>query len=224
MKKLILIFTGALAFVTNSFSQSTASEINKNFYLADANISILINYIPEGWTFIASGDTFIIRSCDTAWVLEENRINVPREDNEKRIQRILAKGKRIIPEILIKYEVKWSLDKIQQAKIFNTSIENKIQQLEKKYNIDQIEKKVSKNGIEYFPINEKENKLLDAYYKEKEELTTKKINIPDFHTQKYSLYIISKQGCNDENHIIHPDNLSTELYTILTYIREICGQ
>jgi hypothetical protein len=166
-----ILFSVILLMITLSgaSAQSSESEVVKEFYKADGHISIVLNYIPQGWKFAAVEDRFEITSPDTVWVLEENRINAAPENKEDQIRRIKAKGTRVIPEIIIRYENKWSPEKIQQSKIFNATIDDKINKLPQKYDIVQLlDKKLStKNQIVYTGSNDKEKRLIEQYENEK---------------------------------------------------------
>jgi hypothetical protein len=218
----IILFTIAL----NAMAQSTEREIAKEFYKGDRYLSIVINYIPKGWDFSASGDNFIIKCTDTVWMLEENRINAAPESREQQIKRIQSKGIRVVPQIVMHYESKWTLDKMQQSKIYNAGIEDEISKLPGKYNITGLvnKKLSSKNQVVYTGTNDKEKKLIEQYYAEKAKLEAKKMVMPDFHTEKFSLFITSTKGNNDNFHLVYPDKPSLEIYTILSTFREVCGK
>lgn len=227
MKKILLTsLVFSLIHSSAILAQSSESEIEKAFYMSDQYISIVLNYMPKGWSFNAVGDKFILTSPDTVWVLEENRNNAPVEKKEDLIKRIKESGIRVIPEIVIRYEDKWTPDKIQQSLIQNAAIDNEIAGLPEKYNITQLfDKKLSsKNHTVYTATNEKEKGLIVQFEKEKSSLLAKKVILPDFHTQKYSLFLISSQGKNDDMHVVYPDRPSLELYTIISTFREVCGK
>ena len=82
----------------------------------------------------------------------------------------------------------------------------------------------SKDKAVYTPKTETDKKRILDYYKEREMLQSKIIKLPDFSSQKYSLFIISTTGCNDDNHLVYPDEASVELYGILNFLREVCGK
>jgi|WetSurMetagenome_2_1015567.scaffolds.fasta_scaffold226266_2 hypothetical protein len=207
-------------------AQSTEHEILKEFYKADANISIVLNYIPKNWVFTADSNHFTITCTDTVWVLDENRINAPFEKKEDQIARIKNNGKRIVPEIVLQYVNKWTPDQIQQANIHNAIYDDEIHKLPKKLNIECLrDKKLSgKNATIYTPTNEQEKKRIEQYEIELTRLQDKKIRLPDFHSEKYSLFIESVYGRADDYHLVYPGENSLELYTILNTFREVCGK
>jgi hypothetical protein len=82
----------------------------------------------------------------------------------------------------------------------------------------------SKGNIIYTPKTETDKKRIADFYIEREKLQGKIIKLPELSSQKYSLFILAKDGCNDESHIVYPDEASVELYSILSFLREICGK
>jgi hypothetical protein len=222
------IFTAVLILLV-SFemkAQSTESEISKEFYKADANISIVLNYIPKNWVFTADSNHFTITCTDTVWILDENRINAPMEKKEDQIARIKSNGKRIVQVIVLRYVNKWTPDQLQQAKIQNAYYDDEIHKLPSKYNIEYLrDNKLSgKRGTIYTPTNEQEKKRIEQYEMELAKLQGKKTILPDFHSEKYSLFLESTTGKMDDNHLVYPGENSIELYTILSTFREICGK
>ncbi len=212
--------------ISKAHAQYTEKEAQGKGYLSDAIVGIIINYLPQGWTFRDSANFFIIQRADSIWELNENTSNTLKEKKDDRNARIRANGKKTVAKILIRYEKKWDFIKIQEASFNNTSIISQIASLEKKYDISKLKdsKLSSKSGIVYTPVTEDDTKRLQNYYKEKKDLEQKTMKIPDYSTEKFSLFIISKTGCIDDEHWVYPDKASVETYTVLSLIREVCGK
>ncbi len=207
-------------------AQSSEEEITKEPYRSDAIISMIINYLPAGWTFTESNGFYIIQKTDSIWVLAENTLNAPAEKKEEKIKRIKANGIKTVAKILVRYEKKWDFIKIQEVSFNNMSVNNEITALESKYNIAKLKdtKLSSKSKIVYTPLNEDDVKRINDYYAEKKQLEDKLIKSPDFSSQQYSLFVISKTGIIDEDHSVFPDKASVECYTIMALMREVCGK
>jgi hypothetical protein len=222
----MISFSFILATPAKIQAQYSEEEIVKKGYTTDGIINILIDYIPTGWKFIEDSGTFIFQRIDLVWELSENTSNVPFEKKEDRIKRILANGKKTVSKIVIKYEDKWDFLKVQEASLNNTSVYNEISSLPQKYQITDLkDTRLSyKSKIVFTPKTDADKKRISAYYNERMKLEGKIIKLPDQNTQKYSLFIVSQTGCNDDSHLIYPDNASIELYSILNFIREICGK
>lgn len=223
----ITSFFAALAISsTVAFAQSSEREINKEFYKADAQLSIVINYLPTAWVFSADQEFFLITAPDSAWVLEENMADSRAESKESRTERIKKSGTRILPQVVIRFEEKWSSDKVQMAKIGNAAIDDEIRKLPAKYHIQHLADTIqsSKSKKVFTATNDKETRLIAQYNNELNQLIAQRVKLPDFHSEKYSLFIYSITGADDENHLVYPANASLEVYTVLSTFREICGK
>jgi hypothetical protein len=208
------------------FAQSSESEISTEFYKADAQLSIVLHYLPAHWAIIADDTSFTLRSSDTVWVLDENRINAPMEKKEIQQERIKKFGKRVFPEIYIRYEAKWTPEQIQMAKITNAAIDGEVRGLPAKFHISLLYDSTASTKFMtvYTPTNEKERKLIEQYQAERERQLQGKVVLPDFHSEKYSLFITKITGAGDEMHLVFPDQPSVDIYTILSTFREVCGK
>ena len=215
------------AFSFNNVSaQSSEAEIAREPYRSDAIISMILYYMPAGWTFREADGHFIIQRNDSIWELEENTMSTINEKKEDKNRRIQANGKKTVAQIVIKYEKKWDFIKIQEASFKNLSITNEINALSSKYKIAHLKdaRQSTKEKIVYTPVTREDVKLIETYYAEKKRLEAQMIHTPDYSTQQYSLFIISKSGCIDEAHAVFPDKASLECYSILALLREVCGK
>jgi len=226
ISRIISVFAAIVVSSTMALAQSSEREINKEFYKADAQLSIVINYLPTGWSFSSAQDLFLITARDSAWVLEENMADSPAESKESRTERIKKSGTRILPQVVIRFEEKWSSDKVQMAKIGNAAIDDEIRKLPAKYRIQHLADTVqsSKSKKVYTATNDKETRLIAQYNNELNQLIAQRVKLPDFHSEKYSLFIDRITGAGDETHLVYPANASLEVYTVLSTFREICGK
>ena len=223
----ICIFLSLLfASAKNLKAQYTEEEIVKKGYTTDGIINILIDYLPKGWNFKEENSNFIFQRNDSIWELTENTLNVPIEKKDEKNKRIISNGKKTVSKIVIRYEDKWNFLKIQEATLLNQNTYNEIRLLPEKYNITALKdsKLSSKSHIVYTPKTESDKKRISDYNIEKEKLKGKIIKLPEMSSQKYSLFIEIKSGCNDEAHLVYPDEASVELYSILSFLREVCGK
>ncbi|HOY32022.1 MAG TPA: hypothetical protein PKW80_09100 [Bacteroidales bacterium] len=219
----ILFFTAGISAVSAQYSEE---ELITTGYRSDGIINILIDYLPAGWTFHESNGFFIIQRTDSIWVLSENTLNVPFEKQKERNERIIKNGKRAVSKIVIRYEDKWDFLKFQEASLTNSAVQNEIIQLPEKIGIKELrDSKLSTKGhTVYTPQSEADEQKISKYYVERKKLEDKIIRTPDNNTQKYSLFVVSKIGCNDDAHIVSPDEASVELYSIISFINEISGK
>ncbi len=219
---LVVLLLGSL----HSQAQSSAREIDQAFYKADPQISILIHHLPAGWTFRATDGLFLISAPDSAWVLESAPEDLQAPGKAAREERIRREGKKVLPQVILGYEAKWSADQLQLVKIANAAIDDEIRKLPVKHNLMGLKDTVlsSKLRIVYTPKNEKDAKRLQQYEKELLKLTAEKKRMPDFHSGNYSLSIREVTGAGDETHWVAPASASLEVYTVLSTLREICGR
>jgi len=207
-------------------AQASEEEIVTTGYRSDGIINIIIEYLPKGWTFRESNGFFIIQRTDSILVINENTLNVPVEKKEAKNNRIIKNGKKAVGKIIIRYEDKWDFLKFQEASLNNSSVYNEISLLPEKIGISQLKdtKLSAKGNTVYTPQNDQDKAKIEKYYSERKKLENKIVKTPDNNTQKYSLFIVSKSGCNDDSHIVYPDEASVELYRIISFINEICGK
>ncbi len=220
------MFVCSFFFIFESQAQWSEEEVEKKGYISDDIMNIIISHLPDGWNFADEDGYFIFQRKDSIWELAESASKVTGEKKADKNKRIQAEGKKTIAKIILKYEKKWDFIKIQEATISNQKIDNEIVNLAQKHKISGLKdlKLSSKEGIVYTPKTENDKKRIAEYYAEKKQLEEKIIRLPEMSSQKYSLFIISKSGGNDESHIIFPEEASLEMYTILSLCREVCGK
>ncbi len=224
--KLVIATLFVLLYSQKINAQYSEEEIVTKGYTKDAIINILIDHLPNGWKFTDTNNCFIFQRTDSILVLTENTLNVPIEKKEDKIKRIQALGKKAVSKIVIKYEPKWDFLKVQEVATNNSSVYNELRLLPKKYKIVDLKdtKLSTKENIIYTPKNDADAKKIANYYIEKKQIEEKIIKSPDLSSQNNSLFIVSMSGCNDENHIVFPDEASVEVYSFMTFCREICGK
>ncbi|MDD4213938.1 MAG: hypothetical protein PHR81_03920 [Bacteroidales bacterium] len=222
----LAIFINLNLFSIKANAQSSEAEIFTTGYRTDATINLIINYLPKGWTFSESNGNFIIQRSDSVWVLKTNTVNVKKEKKEARQERIVRDGLKTVAKIVIRYEDKWDFLKRQEANLHNSSVNSEIRKLPEKMGIQHLKdaKLSGKGNIVYTPVTEQDKIKIDNYYKERAKLEATLIRIPDHSTQKYSLFIISKIGCNDDSYFVFPSESSVELFGILNFINEVSGK
>jgi hypothetical protein len=224
--KTIVFLLPFIIHINNSMAQASEKEISKEFYRADGNINLIINYLPAGWSFREENGCFIISRKDSALMLIDTSMNFSTEKSEARNKRIQEHGVKILPQIVIRHEDKWDFLRIQEAQIRNSELQGQLYNLADKMGVAPLlDAKLSRKGRPvYTAVTEADKKKLANYYKEKEKLEKKIITVPDFSSQNYSLFIVSSTGKIDDTHIVYPASASNEVYTILALFREACGK
>ncbi|MBI2264436.1 MAG: hypothetical protein HYU64_04610 [Armatimonadetes bacterium] len=195
--------------------------------MKDSTLAKLEASLPSGWEMFVQDDEITIRRKAEIWALFENRINAPvsRESAEARAERIRKNGQKSICRFVFRIEKKWTTEKIKEARESNESLLKAAGALPRKYGIvGFLDEHLSRKGeLVFIGKTEDDKKRIDAYRKERESLLAGFIKIPDCTTEKYSLFLLRKEGMEDDLHIIHPEEASREMYAIQSRLHELCG-
>ena len=219
MKTIIIIFC-VILFPLSQKAQNVDTIFN---YHDDYILNKIIPVLPKGWTFNEKDNKFIITRSDSVYVADRKKIaNIL--DTKLKFDTIIKYGHKVPCEIIYNYEPKWSFEQTTKASSNNIQINQQIKKLPEKYNIAYLldKSKSTRFNSVYTGKTEKEKQLIEQYEKEKNELTSKLIKMPNYHTEKYSLFLEVMSGCNDNENYVYPDKASLELYDILTLFMELC--
>jgi hypothetical protein len=217
MKKFIILFFILFAScISQSFSDTIPDD--------DRMLLKVKNLLPEGWSMLRQNDVLAIQRDELIYVLFENMINAPvsMETKEEREQRIIKYGKQERQKYVFSFYPKLSDGEIEKKKNFNDSINNIIFSLPEKYGIKNLlDKFASSKGEEYYTgKTDEENKRIEKYKSEKKSLAEELIRLPEFNSEKYSLYLDMVIGISDEFHLVHPYEASAEMYKIREILYE----
>jgi hypothetical protein len=181
--------------------------------------------IPANWKIVVDKDRIIFERNDQVYSLYENMINAPisMETEDERAMRIKKFGTKKKTQIVYEFEPKWNAKRLQNVKVQDHLIYNKINGLIKKYKIEHLyNDMLSSKGKDFFNKGtDEENIRVEKYKKEKQKLHAKIIKLPDFNTEKYSLFFIDGSGYNDINELVYPYEASEEAYRILNLIKDV---
>jgi len=205
------------------YSQEKNNDIIKN----DNTLSQIESVLPKGWFMYINNDNIIIEKKDSIKAVKVFRFNSPLIKMEKaeRDAYIRKEGYFCKSRIIYRYEPIWDVNRIIEAKSSNDAIYAQYKNLPEKHKISDLKKTGGRNtNATYQPRNEVDKKNIKAYEEEKLLLEKKIIKLPNFSTNTYSLFFISREGYDDDNHIISPESASIELFTIENLFRELCGK
>ncbi|MCX6165411.1 MAG: hypothetical protein NTU73_11245 [Ignavibacteriae bacterium] len=219
-KSLILIFALLVMCVTQNFSFA-----QKDSVIDDDKLLMKVNNIlPTGWSMLRLNDALVIQRDELVYVLFENRINAPvstetREDVDKRIK---EKGKLWRASYVFGFYPKLSDEKIELIKNFNDSIQQIIYALPEKFDIKHLlDKFASSKGEEiYTGITDEEKTRIEKHRIMKNKLTDELIRLPEYNSEKYSLYLDQVIGMEDQLELVYPHEVSTEMYRIRELLNE----
>jgi hypothetical protein len=215
-KSIVLFFILFAAGISQSFSDTIPDD--------DRMLMKLKGLLPSGWSMIRQTDVLTIQREELVYVLYENMINAPvsLETKEEREQRIIKNGKQERQKYVFSFCPKLSDDEIIKKKNFNDSINNLIFKLKEKHKVKELlDKFASSKGEEYYTAKTDEEKMrIEKYNSEKKQLAGELIRLPEFNTEKYSLYLDMVIGISDEFHLVHPYEASDEMYKVREILYE----
>lgn len=216
MKKLLIsIFIFLVLVISGGTSIAQQNKlIEEDYLLLKVN-----NSLPAGWEiFSPTSSIIIIQRIEPVYLLDENRINAPesvesKEDLEKRIKKY---GKQVKSIFEFKYYDKLTEENIESAKKLNDSIYIIINTLPKKYKIENLRDNFvsSKGEVKFNGNTDEEIERIKKYEIEKYNLLDKISKLPDYNSEKYSLYLDLSLGMDDEMHIVWPFEVSSEMFKV----------
>jgi len=224
MKKIffIALFCG-IPFLTLQSQKKKTDDIDK-----DATLKISKKSIPKSWECYQENDKFILERKDTTWILFENRLNAPLTNESKQARNARIKKNGVIGKsrLVFRYETKWDAAKLIKATTHNDEIYKQMLQLPEKYNIKNLASgsEIGKGTIVYVGKTTEEKDRIAKYDSEMAELWKKVIVVPNYHSEKYSLFLITKEGLNDDFHWVYPQEASNEVLNVEMYFIELCGK
>ncbi len=161
------------------------SEKEKNIIELKIDIDKIKSIAPKGWAVTGnSTNTVLLTKPDSARIC--NFINTDKMLNDNYEEFIKTK---IIGKI--QYQLKYTFnkaltdDEIKSVKNLNDSVAEIIRSLPGKYNISHLSRKYD----DFIPHNEKNKQSIEKFKSEKKKIMKLYKKLPDFNTEKYSVYI-----------------------------------
>jgi len=218
MKTQIII----LYLIACSFTLKAQNTDSAFCYQDDYILIKLIPLLPQGWTFLEKDNEFIIQRNDSVYIVDRKNLKINRGENLKD-DTIIKYGTKTQSKIIFKYENRWSYEQNIIANSNNMIIYEQLKKLPEKYKITDLadKSKSTRETIVYFGKTDEEKELIKQFEKEKNVWMSKIITKPNYHTEKYSLFLKSTYGCNDDFYSVYPSVASLQLYTILTLFFEL---
>lgn len=142
--------------------------------------------------------------------------NTKPETEKAKLIRLKKFGMKMKPNIIYKFEKRWTVNDTIAAEIKKEEIESKIAELPDKYKIRHLlENDLSKKGSEiYTPKTKAEKRKVKEYFNEKIKLEKKIPLFPDYHLNKFSLFSISKKGVSGEYAEVYPESVLGEFIQV----------
>lgn len=127
-------------------------------------------------------------------VFWENRINAPVRLSSPAEQ---DPGQLSPCRLVLRKEPLWSAQKRNQARARNQAIESQMAK-----------------------FSQRDRKGQALHPAELQALAAKRTPLPDFNSSRFSLFIVQREGIDDEYHRVEPPQASAELLAILATLRE----
>jgi hypothetical protein len=196
--------------------------------LNDSIINKIYSYLPKGWIVTEGKNQLIFQYPDSVISLEGSRFDTTylKEIKAERIERIKTFGKKGLSRIVLNYETKWSYTKLLTTKNTNSTYSQKLKKLPEKYGITALYNKElsTKQNPLYIGVTDNEKNAVKKYENERKEILAKITTMPNYNTEKYTFFLVSYEGCNDDSHFVIPEEASLQMYKILSLFFEYAGQ
>ncbi len=208
-----------IIFLSSLFSLQVSAQTDKR-------LDSLKKSIPVKWLLTQNDSELVIRRKDTVWLMMDMRMNAPartKETEEQYIQRIKKYGKKIIPYYVFRAEPLWSIEKRKEVLKQNREIEDAINKLPKKHNIERLrDNYLSAKGHDYYvPVTRSDSIAVNTCLAEKAKLEKSKTPFPDYNTSRLSLFKVMEYGHESELNALWPFEASKEMSLIDRKLREI---
>jgi hypothetical protein len=209
---------------TNLFIQQIKKTTNPEWKLAgqsqenDSILEKLRKSLPKYWILKTENQQLVISFTEKVYVLYENKINAPlnTETPQQKEERFKKYGRLINPQFVFDLKKKLTRKEIDLIKSENNKIYTAISELQEK--LKDIPE-TWKDG-NYMPRNKEEEKLVSNYEKERSNLESKIIKLPEYQSEKYALYLESEIGLETEFVSVLPEESSAEMFRIKNEIFE----
>lgn len=215
--KLFLILFVVTFFAAKSQTSDTSFN-NKS----DLILSKIIKSLPKGWNYTAKSGELIIEKKDSVIVAGKALLGFAA--NKKIPQdTVLKYGHKSKSRIIYKYTDRWTTEQTMTASSNNTKIYQQIKESPVKYKITNLFDNAKSSRCEnvYTGKTDEEKKLVAQYEQEKSILNSKLILTPNYHTDYYSLFLVSTEGATDDMITVYPNDASLQLNDILNLFYEL---
>lgn len=175
--------------------------------------------LDPAWKVYTKKNFLYLERREPVLVMPEGKTNIPQlksEADEDKIARMKKYGMKMKPNLVYRFEKRWTVNDTIQSDIIKTEIENKIKSLPEKYKITHlIDEDLSKRGkIFYSPKTKRDKQRVKEYFQEKEKLEKKIPQVPDYHLSKFSLFLVSKKGVSNDYTEVYPESVTGEFIQV----------
>ncbi|MHC9542502.1 MAG: hypothetical protein AB9903_23590 [Vulcanimicrobiota bacterium] len=182
--------------------------------------------LPAGWVMYTEEDRLVIKRREPVWILNENLINAPVsfESSKERDDRIRKKGRQSYARLVFRMEKAWTPEKLRCAAVTNEAVMADLKALPGRFGVEKLmDESLSRKGdIVYTGRTDDEKKRIAAFNRERERIEKNLVKLPDYTSKQYSLFLLIKEGAEDDFHSVAPGKASEEIYTIESLLKKYC--
>ena len=207
-------------FSLNVVSGATLEEM----FQSDKKISLVKEGLPKGWELVFQESSLICQRTKEISTMMVNRINAPAtfETPEQKKKRFETLGRKTILRIILRVEPKWSAEKKRETKEINDSLNKKIGELISKFHLEKLfHSSAARKGLENaYSDDPREKQNLQEYRIERSELEKNVVKLPDFDSEKFSLFFDKSDGYDDEFHESFPPESLQEMREVKSLLEK----
>lgn len=201
------------------YSQLFSKEIAKETLETDPVFLEIKSKLDPNWKVKIKNNILTLERKNPVFVMPYSKSqdnNNYSETENSRLIRIKKYGMKMKPNIVYRYQKRWTVNESIQAEIVKEEIESKIKSLPDKYKIRHLlDNEISNKGIEIFiPKTKLEKSKVKEYFNEKTKLEKKIPKSPDYHLSKFSLFVISKKDVSGDYSEVYPESVLGEFIQV----------
>jgi hypothetical protein len=180
------------------------AEPVKPAFAEDEVLTRLESALPKGWRLTREKERIVIEGDKPLWVLLFNRINAPAtwgEDAKRQWEKVRATTPAIRAHFVFRYEPRWSAGRVAQVRAQNQAVRDR-------------HPPPSRTSAGPSKADWASERSWDA------ELTGKLQPLP-YDTGRYSLFLVERQGIEDELTVVFPEEAGRDALAAWESVRRI---
>lgn len=180
---------------------------------------------PAGWRVLAEEDRVVIERVDLVWVLAENRINAPPDDDSAAATaaRVMKYGRQMRSRIVYRAEEGWSPQRVRSTREDNARVHEKLGALADVHRVRHLVDAATrrKHSDPRAGATAEELPRIDLYLHERAQLEAKVHLLPAFLGERYALFGPEYEGWSDQFHLVYPPAAAEESYRVDLEVRSL---
>ncbi len=189
----------------------------------DNTLKLIFSFFSEEWRWKLSNDTLEIFSINPIYKYNENikKSEISKLRRGSTTQKVLVDTSTAI--IKFRIEPLWSANKMQEAIMNNNVIELQISNAAKRLKIEHL-LDVLDNDYENMNFTDIEQKSIERFMTERDELRSSLIALPNYHVETLTLFFLSSYPPKDEYVNYIPQKILEHIEKILSVFEQYAGK